>query len=294
MTLEDFQQALQPKVQGTWNLHHASLKSKTPLDFFTMLSSISGIIGQKGQANYAAANAFLDAFAAYRHRLGLAANSVDLGIIEDVGYLSQRQSLSDRMKTQSLVQINEGLLQRILALSIIQQTDGINPASAAQTITGISVPLPPDSELLADARFGGLCFSRDAAHTVDDAGQDGSNSKAVQAFLAMIRAKVDRKALLAEAVQLVNRQFTKSLGLAEPMEPEKSLSVYGMDSLAAVELRNWVKAHLGSDVTTLEILNATSLLTLCERIIAKLAGGGEAPMGSAREEEGDGRSVVTG
>ena len=79
MTIKDYHDTTAPKVQGTWNIHNAALEENLTLDFFTMLSSISGIVGQKGQANYAAANAFLDSFAGYRKNQGLAACSVALG-----------------------------------------------------------------------------------------------------------------------------------------------------------------------------------------------------------------------
>lgn len=85
MTHEDYRTTISNKVSGMWNLHNTCLKTKQPLEIFTLLSSISGIVGQKGQANYSAANVFLDAFAVYRCSLGLVANSVNLGVIEDVG-----------------------------------------------------------------------------------------------------------------------------------------------------------------------------------------------------------------
>jgi NAD(P)-dependent dehydrogenase (short-subunit alcohol dehydrogenase family) len=82
MTADDFHTSIHAKVQGTWNLHNASLELlKQPLDFFTMLSSILGVVGREGQANYAAANTFLDAFASYRQSKGLRANAVDLGMM---------------------------------------------------------------------------------------------------------------------------------------------------------------------------------------------------------------------
>lgn len=68
---------LQPKIQGTWLLHTLSLQEN--LDFFVMFSSIAAIWGSKGQAHYAAANAFLDSFADYRRSLGLPALSVSWG-----------------------------------------------------------------------------------------------------------------------------------------------------------------------------------------------------------------------
>jgi hypothetical protein len=63
MTVQEFHETIGCKVKGTWNLHMASLSQPTRLDFFTLLSSVSGVIGQRGQANYAAANVFLDSFA---------------------------------------------------------------------------------------------------------------------------------------------------------------------------------------------------------------------------------------
>ncbi|KAI1353772.1 KR domain-containing protein [Xylaria sp. FL0043] len=100
MTNEDYHQAVECKVRGTWNLHKASRDQ--PLDFFTMLSSISGVVGNKGQANYAAANAFLDAFAHYRQAQGRPANSVDLGAIEDavVQLVSTQVSRVLRLETE--------------------------------------------------------------------------------------------------------------------------------------------------------------------------------------------------
>src|SRR5450755_2652821 len=95
MTVQDFHETIGSKVQGTWNLHNVALEQASPLDFFTMLSSISGVVGQKGQANYAAASVFLDSFASYRHRLNLSASSVDLGVIEDVGYVAERSKLKE-------------------------------------------------------------------------------------------------------------------------------------------------------------------------------------------------------
>lgn len=62
----EYQDALSCKVQGSWNLHNMAIELRQDLDFFIILSSISGIHGNKGQANYASANSFLDAFASYR------------------------------------------------------------------------------------------------------------------------------------------------------------------------------------------------------------------------------------
>ena len=87
MEITAFRAALRPKVMGTVNLH--TLLLSTPLDFFIMLSSCAGVIGNDGQANYASACTFQDAFARYRTRLGLLTRSLDLGMIESAGYVSE-------------------------------------------------------------------------------------------------------------------------------------------------------------------------------------------------------------
>lgn len=97
MTLEDYYTAASAKVEGTWNLHRSSLAHKSPISFFTLLSSMSGVIGQKAQANYSAANVFMDAFSNYRHSQGLPAHSLDLGIIEEVGFAAREGGIQDRM-----------------------------------------------------------------------------------------------------------------------------------------------------------------------------------------------------
>ena len=87
MTFKQWQAPVETKIQGTWNLHIAL--SKCNLDFFILFSSWSGIIGYTGQANYAAGNTFLDAFAQYRRKRGLTATVVDLAGVEDIGYASR-------------------------------------------------------------------------------------------------------------------------------------------------------------------------------------------------------------
>jgi hypothetical protein len=78
MSLFDWKTATAPKVEGTWNLHNATLSAGIDLDFCVLFSSMSGVTGQAGQANYAGANTFLDSFVQYRTHLGLAAASIDM------------------------------------------------------------------------------------------------------------------------------------------------------------------------------------------------------------------------
>lgn len=277
MTHDDYITSIYAKVQGAWNIHHASLKlQKQPLDFFTMLSSTSGVVGNRGQANYAAANTFLDAFASYRRNLGLRANTVDLGLIEDVGYVAEQDSaLEVRFDKRQWTPINESMLRKILAYSILQQdtVSPLNAASASETITGIGYPLPKDdAPLLGEPRFAYL-FNSQGSNKLGAVEESDSNDlaeKAVKELMLIQKSGADAVALRDACVTVVSAQFVKILRLDAEPEPGRPLTAYGLDSLSAVELRNWVRIKLGVNLTTLDITNAASLLGLCEKIVGKL------------------------
>lgn len=284
MSVEDYITAIEAKVQGTWNLHHASeeaLAQQQPLDFFTMLSSVSGVIGNKGQANYSAGNTFLDAFASYRLSRGLAANTVDLGAIQDVGYVAEvGAGLESRFNTSQWTPINEAVLRRILSYSILQQDRRrpLNALSKAQLITGIAYPLNASSSDLADEpRFSYLFGGSDAdGDAGDDDGEGGSKDEAdsaARAFRLMVEHAApgaDADPLVKAAVGLLSAQIVQVLRLESEVEAGKPLVAYGLDSLSAVEIRGWSRTKLGAELSTLDITNASSIFALCEKVVAKL------------------------
>lgn len=274
MTLDDYHTAIHAKFSGTWNLHRVSEEQQQPLDFFTLLSSISGIVGNKGQANYSAGNTFLDAFADYRRSLGLRANSVDLGLIQDVGYVAEQEGFEARFDTRQWTPITEGTLRKILSYSILQQDDAtgaaINADSAAQLITGIGFPLPEDADIKRDARFGYLFQNSGAGSDVKEGGSGKQGDENVRAFRTLHKSGSDRAGLVKIGVEVVAAQLAKILRLETEIEPAKPLMAFGLDSLAAVELRNWIRLELGAELTTLDITNASSLNALGDKLVSKL------------------------
>ncbi|KAK4868058.1 hypothetical protein LT330_007256 [Penicillium expansum] len=280
MTHDDYITSIHAKVSGTWNLHLAAQQEQPqPLDFFTMLSSISSIIGNKGQANYAAGNAFLDAFASYRNATGLRANTINLGLIEDVGYVAEQGStLEARFDRRQWVPINEGTFRRIVSYSVFQQQGSIRGSiNSAQLITGLAYPLDANSnataDLKAEPRFG-FFFS---SHSIggnssnnDNGGQDDPATGAIKALHLLHVSQADVTALRKVALELLQMQLIKILRLEAEMEPGKPLMTYGLDSLSAVELRGWVRQKIGAELSTLDITNASSLTALSERLVSKL------------------------
>lgn len=275
MSHADYHAAIACKVQGTINLHTVALETKQPIAFFTMLSSISGVVGTKGQANYAGGNAFQDAFASYRRKLGLPAISIDLGPVRDVGIMQNNDDLQSRFNNDRWVHINESVLRQTFDYALMQQAanprDRLNTNSEAQMITGLRIPQPDDSELLAQARFHTLRAARGEAGRNSTAVAGSGEDSDAQALMLLIRmADPSRTAVLSAAVEVIGNRLKKQLRLTEAMEPTRQLLQYGMDSLAAVDFRNWVRTTLKVELTTLDIVNATSVMRLCEKVVSKL------------------------
>lgn len=272
MSHAEFTEALACKVQGTWNLHKVSLEAQQPITSFITLSSVSGLIGQKGQANYAGGNVFQDAFAAFRRNLGLPAISINLGPVEDVGVINANESLQGRFDQRFWTGINVTLLRRILDYALLQQhkdpEQRLCRESETQMVTGVKIPQPTDSPLLNDVRFSGLRSSSQVSSQHTAATQKG---REVQDFLHVARSSnPNHSALLSAGVTAASAQLSKLLGLKNHMDPARPLGAYGLDSLAAVEFRNWVRGTIGVELTTLEVMNAASLVVLCEKMIAKM------------------------
>jgi NAD(P)-dependent dehydrogenase (short-subunit alcohol dehydrogenase family) len=99
-TRERFERVMTPKVDGAWNLH--GLTQDDELDFFMLFSSGASVLGSPGQANYVAANEFLDALAHYRRAAGLPATSINWGAWAEVG-LAAREDRARHLSNQGLV-----------------------------------------------------------------------------------------------------------------------------------------------------------------------------------------------
>lgn len=256
MAVDDWLQVLRPKVHGTWNLHRCL---PADLDFFVLESSISGIVGNTSQAAYAAANTFLDAFARYRRSLGLPATTVDIGAVDGIGYLARNQDLKQAMERQGFDFTHADRLMRLLDFAIAHPT---RDPCQAHIVTGLGA-WHPDGALpalraplfsryrLLSARGSTTASSSDTLRNTIK--QSTSLSVAVAAILAaLVNYIVDRTGIPVENVSTA-----------------RGLHDYGIDSLVAVELRNWIAKDMEAVVPILELLGAESLAALAAKIAAR-------------------------
>lgn len=275
MSAEDWNAVTRPKVQGTWNLHKYTLSRGLNLDFFVLFSSLSGIIGQIGQTNYASANTFLDAFVQYRTGLSLPCTAIDLGAMEGIGYLSENQDLLKKMQGSGWRVVQEVELLGALDLAMMppstrtQRKQG--GASGDAFLLGIA-PTTPLSSPESSARL-----RRDVRLAIYHNIGAGSNSKAgsasdgLRGLLATYRK--DPSLLKSpETTQVLALEIGKklfSLLLAGDAEVDISMSTadLGLDSLVAIELRAWWKLNFGFEVSTLEMLSIGTLEALGKRAV---------------------------
>jgi hypothetical protein len=149
MTHEEWKTAVEPLVQGTWDLQNEAMELKIALDFFVMFSSLSGILGHIGQSNYAAGNTFLDVFVKFRQIKNLPASVINIGLIENSGYLARNPNIPRKLHATGQYSLREPQLLDALSQAT-KVTPGLNVdkniyVNTAQTLIGLWSTIPLSS-----------------------------------------------------------------------------------------------------------------------------------------------------
>ena len=272
MSHSQYLNAVLPKVKGTLNLHNALLQS--PLDFFIMLSSAVGIVGNTSQANYGAGSSFLDAFASYRRSLSLPATSLDLGIISSVGYVAENDGVAQRLTRMGHDSISEEKMLGLIELAIQQQDDTTGPSNV---VTGLSFR-ELDAAWIQDAKFSILRQQgRHAASSSLSSSGPQKDKQTLQSQLSTITSLSEAAPLITAAI--ISKLATNLMVSEGNIDPEQPISVCGVDSLVAVELRNWLLGQTGAEISVVDILQCKSIIGLSEgvvkssKVVKKVLGG---------------------
>ncbi|WP_139836770.1 SDR family NAD(P)-dependent oxidoreductase, partial [Mycobacterium szulgai] len=245
---------LRPKVDAAWNLHE--LTQDQDLSAFVMFSSMAGVMGTAGQANYAAANAFLDGLAAYRREAGLPATSLAWGLWEEAS------AMTGQLGAQDVARLSRGGL---LAMPSREALDLFDTALAldqccvapARLDTGrlssSSEGLPVLFAGLVNARRRSLVGHRAAA---------SSGSVLAQRLAGL--SDEQQQSLLS---QLMYSHVATVLG-ADPdtIEADRAFQDQGFDSLTAVELRNRLQTATGLALSPTLIFDHPTPAALTEHL----------------------------
>ncbi|OMC23834.1 polyketide synthase [Mycobacterium colombiense] len=252
---------LRAKVDGAWNLHE--LTRHLDLSAFVVFSSMAGIVGTPGQANYAAANSFLDGLAAYRRAHGLAGLSLAWGLWEQASAMTAHLGDRDRAR-----------MSRI----------GLAPLSTAAALAAFDAAMLVDAPVLVAARVDRAALSDNIAalpgllrelvagptrRVIDDTDVAASTTGLSARLHGLTPAARQR-----ELVDLVCGNAAMVLGVPNPADIDagRAFQELGFDSLTAVELRNRLKNATGLTLSPTLIFDFPTPTLLAAHLDTQLAG----------------------
>ena len=270
MSYKQWTVPIQPKVQGTWNIHKYFDHSR-PLDFMVICSFTSGIHGYPSQAQYAAGNTYQDALAYYRRERGLKAVSVNLTIIREVGVLAEQGTTGNIAIWEEALGIKEPAFHALMKSLINGQRGPVESLQMPPQIStglgtadimaahGLALP-----DYFSNPMFGPLAVSAVSSGAVTD-----GRTAAVSLASRLVEAQG-----IEEATEIIADTLTTKIAhiLQMPsseVDPSRAMYRYGVDSLVALEVRNWITREMKANIALLEILAAVpinvSARTIAER-----------------------------
>ncbi|MFZ2266517.1 MAG: SDR family NAD(P)-dependent oxidoreductase [Azonexus sp.] len=252
---ERMSRVMLPKIQGAWNLHE--LTRALPLDHFMLYSSVTTYIGNPGQANYVAANAWLEGLAVLRRAQGLPVTCIGWGPIGDAGYLTRNQAVKDSLASRL----------------------GADPlsAEAALRMLGHALVRPQSNVAIGDFQLSALArllpsvqgprFSSLRRHGDEFAGATDN----LDDFRCLIEGKSP-----GEVQALVTQLVTQEVALVLAVSPERiasgrSLHDLGLDSLMGVELALGLEKRFGIQMPAMVLNEGPTVERVTARIIERLA-----------------------
>ena len=247
---------LRPKVTGGWLLHH--LLEDDPLDFFVLFSSAGSVLGQPGQGNYAAGNAFLDALAHHRQGLGHPAVSINWGAWAGAGFAD---SVGGKRLAARLALLGISGIAPRRALEVLERLLG---QSAAQVV---AVPVNwTQYRQFYSADSASPLLSELAREATDIAQPAGRTSDTRDALLGA--EPVERRQLLQS---YLSEQVARALGMSPSrLDVQQPLSELGLDSLMAVELKNRIARDLRVNVPVVKFLQGFSVEEAVTQVLDQL------------------------
>jgi mycoketide-CoA synthase len=267
LTPERLASVMAVKVDAAWHLHE--LTCEMDLDAFVLFSSLAGVMGAPGQANYSAANAFLNALASQRRAKGLPAVAMAWG------WWEQTTGLTDHLRELDLARMRRS------GVAAIASEEGLELLDAAWTdADALTVPVRLDGAALrTQARAGelppmlrGLVRSSSASRLRREAG--GLLAERLRGAPAEERHRI--------ALQVVRREVAAVLGHSSPdaIDTQRALKELGFDSLLSVELRNRLNAVTGMRLPATLAFDYPTATLLADHLLERISGAQPEPSSS--------------
>ncbi|KAK8016173.1 hypothetical protein PG993_014362 [Apiospora rasikravindrae] len=284
MTYSDWQTAIRPKTIGSWNLYNIFSRD---MDFFIFLSSSAGVIGNRGQANYAAGNAFQDALARHINHSTtdgtMRAASIDLGPVLGAGMLAEDPRTLDMLKASGFFGIRLQDFLCVMKRAIAGSTTTAAERFPSQVVMGVGTGglmrqnKPADPYWTRTALFTRLnqVDLPEDEGSLEGTGSGGAEEKqqSVKHLLAQIEAGAgafdEAQAIVSIGLCKMLAQSMSLRGGVDEVDEGRAPAAYGVDSLVAVGVRNWVFRECGVDVSVFEVLSDASIFDLSGTIVGR-------------------------
>lgn len=263
MSFEDWQGAISPKVQGSWNLHQTLPQD---LDFFVMLSSVAGIFGNRGQSNYAAGNTFQDALAAFRTSQGLNASTINLGSVSNVGWVAENRSSMRTHNATLFEHLREDEVHNAIEFLIdtrYRKTDH-NALPRSQLVLGLPTAQMCQQNGIPPPTYLNYSLFTHLRTTASAKATETNEQKTISTAALLAASNKD------DAVTVVSNGLVKRLSTLldipfSEVDPHK-FGFGAIDSLVAMEFRSWIVKELKAEVSLLDIMGAQNIQGLSEKI----------------------------
>jgi len=258
MTLQDFTEGIAPKVTGTRNL--LEVLEAQPLDFCLMLSSIVGsVVGTIAEGSYAAGNAFLSHLSRTQRDNGPRMIAVSPGAIDDVGILSKDRATKSILARQGLRAVSS---EHVLALIKYCLGESMTGRRNLEIISGFDYQSldAADSPLLGKRILSHLLRNKRKVQEVD---REAGTARVEQPTLEEANSFEEAVQIVLEALK---GKIASLVVISGDIDPTRSMSELGADSLVVIELKNWINQTFRTNITTSAIADSRSTISLVRQI----------------------------
>ncbi|KAI1176423.1 KR domain-containing protein [Nemania sp. FL0916] len=256
MSFDNLLDVVQPKVNGSLNLDNIFFN--TDLDFFVVTSSITTVIANPGQANYAAANAFMCSLAARRRKRGLRAAAVNGGAIIGAGYMEREtRGAWDRVAQNAwMMRLSEDDFVQSICEGI--EASRLDSTSHGPEIsTGLQfVPIGAENAPFwaSDPKFSAFLFQPQTVETTEVVKGGSKATASIQCLLQQCTTAEDVLSTVQTAFADMLR-ITLQISMSEEELMAAHGSEIGLDSLVSVNIRSWFLKHLQVGIPVLKIMS---------------------------------------
>jgi amino acid adenylation domain-containing protein len=259
---EDVTKQLRPKVDGSLNMDEVFKNDN--LEFFLTFGSLATVCGNPGQAMYHAGNLFMASLMEQRRRRGQAASILNFGLLVDVGYVARKDrddgsDIEGTLRSLLLTPLSEAEFHQVVLRGIISGRPG---PQTGEVVMGME-PYIDDGNMKARPPWVDKAFF---SHMIRKpvASDSASSVPSVSSSMQHLREELESVESLPEAIKAVQKMFYKKIEMMI-MVPKSSVDLQspmvdlGLDSLHAIEIRNWLLKDMHIEFPLLRILGSEPL-----------------------------------